>query len=203
MDVPPRAPETGGEVLEKGNLSSEAIPAIRAEHERLVRESAEHGGIPRSAFDRVLETRRRYLASMGTHVRTLGSLIDDLFELSRIRSGGLALSLQQVDARDLVADVMSGSAAVATAGGVALDAAVDPASLRIDAGGMNRVLANLVINAIRHTPSDGAVRVVGRLLAGEVVLSVSDGCGGIAPEQAVVIGEEIVLVVHGLFLRKL
>ncbi|MFN8079145.1 MAG: HAMP domain-containing sensor histidine kinase [Kineosporiaceae bacterium] len=133
--------------------------------------------------DRVVADPDRYHRQIRREVDRLSHLVDDLFELSRIRSGGLALSLQQVDARDLVADVMSGSAAVATAGGVVLDAAVDPASLRIDAGGMNRVLANLVINAIRHTPSDGAVRVVGRLLAGEVVLSVSDGCGGIAPED--------------------
>lgn len=133
--------------------------------------------------DRVVDDPDRYHRQIRREVDRLSHLVDDLFELSRIRSGGLALSLQQVDARDLVADVVSGSAAVATAGGVALDAAVDPASLRIDAGGMNRVLANLVINAIRHTPSDGAVRVVGRLFADEVVLSVSDGCGGIAPED--------------------
>ena len=133
--------------------------------------------------DRVVDDPDRYHRQIRREVDRLSHLVDDLFELSRIRSGGLALSLQQVDARDLVADVVSGSAAVATAGGVVLDAAVDPASLRIDAGGMNRVLANLVINAIRHTPSDGAVRVVGRLFADEVVLSVSDGCGGIAPED--------------------
>jgi signal transduction histidine kinase len=121
----------------------------------------------------------RYHRQIRREVDRLSALVDDLFELSRIRSGGLALSLQDVDLRELVTDVVSGSSAMAQAGGVVLNAAADPASLHVDTGGIGRVLANLVVNAIRHTPTDGAVQVVGRRHGDEVVVSVSDGCGGI------------------------
>jgi signal transduction histidine kinase len=41
------------------------------------------------------------------------------------------------------------------------------------------VLSNLVMNAIRHTPSDGTVEIVGRHVPGAIELSVTDACGGI------------------------
>jgi signal transduction histidine kinase len=52
-----------------------------------------------------------------------------------------------------------------------------------DPAGLSRVVANLVTNAVRHTPADGVVSVTGRLVeGGGVELSVADGCGGI-PED--------------------
>ncbi len=121
----------------------------------------------------------RYHRQMRREVDRLARLVDDLFELSRIRGGGLSLTLEHIDLRDLVADVVSGVTAMAEAGGVALGASADPASLRADAGGLGRVLTNLVVNAIRHTPCDGTVHVAAQQREGEVVLSVSDACGGI------------------------
>ncbi|MBL8931444.1 MAG: HAMP domain-containing histidine kinase [Kineosporiaceae bacterium] len=125
----------------------------------------------------------RYHRQIRREVDRLSALVDDLFELSRIRSGRMALTLRDIDLQDLVADVVSGSVPMARAGGVILDAAADAAPVRVDAGGMARVLTNLVVNAIRHTPSDGAVQVSGRRHGDEVVLSVSDGCGGIPDDD--------------------
>lgn len=121
----------------------------------------------------------RYHRQIRTEVDRLSRLVDDLFELSRIRAGGLSLTLDHVDLRDLVADVVSGSAVMAQAGGVQLGAFADAATLRADAGGLGRVLTNLVVNAIRHTPSDGAVQIAAAREGDEVVLSVTDACGGI------------------------
>jgi signal transduction histidine kinase len=125
----------------------------------------------------------RYHRQMRREVDRLSRLVDDLFELSRIRGGGLSLTLEHVDLRDLVADVVSGSTAMAEAGGVSIGASADAATLRADAGGLGRVLTNLVVNAIRHTPSDGTVHVAAQQRDGEVVLSVSDACGGIPPSD--------------------
>lgn len=125
----------------------------------------------------------RYHRQIRREVDRLSALVDDLFELSRIRSGRMALTLRDIDLQELVADVVSGSVPMARAGGVILDAAADAAPVRVDAGGMARVLTNLVVNAIRHTPSDGAVQVSGRRHGDEVVLSVSDGCGGIPDDD--------------------
>jgi signal transduction histidine kinase len=49
-----------------------------------------------------------------------------------------------------------------------------------DPAGLSRVIANLLVNAIRHTPADGLVEVRGRAVPCGVELVVSDSCGGIA-----------------------
>lgn len=121
----------------------------------------------------------RYHRQIRTEVDRLSGLVDDLFELSRIRSGGLALALEHVDLRDLVADVVSTSTVMAQAGGVALGADAVAATVRADGDRLGRALRNLVVNAIRHTPGDGTVQVQATRDGDEVVLSVSDGCGGI------------------------
>jgi signal transduction histidine kinase len=121
----------------------------------------------------------RYHRQIRREVDRLSRMVDDLFELSRIRAGGLSLTLENVDLRDLVSDVVSGTSAMATVRGVALAAEADPASLRADAAGLGRVLTNLVVNAIRHTPADGTVHVAAVHDGGDIVVSVTDACGGI------------------------
>lgn len=51
--------------------------------------------------------------------------------------------------------------------------------VEVDGKEMTRVLANLLVNAIRHTPPDGEVAVAAERREDTVVLSVTDGCGGI------------------------
>lgn len=53
----------------------------------------------------------------------------------------------------------------------------------VDGKEMARVIANLLVNAIRHTPADGTVAVTAEGRADGVVLSVTDGCGGIPEED--------------------
>jgi signal transduction histidine kinase len=131
--------------------------------------------------DGMAEDPDRYHRQMRREVDRLSHLVDDLFELSRIQAGALVLTMETVDVGHLVADVVSGTRPLADAGGVRLGATVAPISLRADAAGLGRVLGNLVVNAIRHTPADGAVEVVAAESQGDVVLSVSDRCGGLPP----------------------
>jgi signal transduction histidine kinase len=135
--------------------------------------------------DDVADDPARYHRQIRREVDRLSRMVDDLFELSRIQSGALTLSLEQVEVEALVTDVISGAQAVAEARGVRLDARLTPATVDADAAGLGRVLANLVVNAIRHTPSDGTVQVT--VQAGQsgddVVLSVSDRCGGIGEAE--------------------
>ncbi|WP_262402912.1 sensor histidine kinase [Actinomadura sp. CNU-125] len=58
----------------------------------------------------------------------------------------------------------------------------DALPVQVDAGELGRALRNLVVNAIRHTPGDGTVEIVGDVDGGEVRVTVADGCGGI-PED--------------------
>jgi signal transduction histidine kinase len=56
---------------------------------------------------------------------------------------------------------------------------VEAVPVEVDGKEMSRVLANLLVNAIHRTPADGTVAVAARRVADRVVLSVTDGCGGI------------------------
>jgi signal transduction histidine kinase len=135
--------------------------------------------------DGVATDPQRYHRQIRREVDRLAGMVDDLFELSRIQAGALTLSLQAVDLSELVDDVVAGSLPMAEAGGVHLGALAlaAPARVRGDAAELARVLANLVVNAIRHTPSDGSVHISGTADGATCVLSVSDGCGGLAPEE--------------------
>ncbi len=122
----------------------------------------------------------RYYVQMRQAVERLTGMVGDLFELSRIHAGALRLSLQQVWLADLVDDAVAGAHPLAQARRVRLAADIHaPLAVRADAREMSRALTNLVVNAIRHTPGDGTVRVEAGHLDGFAVLTVTDACGGI------------------------
>ena len=104
--------------------------------------------------------RARYHRQIRVESDRLAAMVDDLFELSRIHVGQLALSLTPVMLRDLVSDALATADPIARSRGVRLTgAAGDDALVSVDVGQMGRALRNLVTNAIRHTPSDGTVEV--------------------------------------------
>ena len=107
------------------------------------------------------ETRRRYLATMQTHIRSLSAMIDDLFELSRIEAGDIDWSIRQVELALLVDETVAAMRPEAGVKGVELRARLgaEGLSARADPEKIQRVLFNLIRNAIRHTPADGSVTV--------------------------------------------
>ncbi len=130
-------------------------------------------------------TRHRYLATMRTHVAALGALIDDLFELSRLEAGDLEWSIQRVALRDLVDETAAAMRVEADAKGVAVRIDVPEAlgSAQADPEKLQRVLFNLIQNAIRHTPADGSI-TVRAFPAGEwVEIEVADTGAGIPAER--------------------
>ncbi len=126
----------------------------------------------------------RYRQQIRADVDRMTRMVDDLFELSRIHAGVLELAAEVLPLGDLVSEALAGAEPVARSRGVRLGGTVEPGVLvTADPGGISRVLANLVGNAVRHTPSGGAVRIAGRALGESVELSVTDGCGGIADDD--------------------
>ncbi|MFF7266277.1 sensor histidine kinase [Streptomyces sp. NPDC008159] len=126
----------------------------------------------------------RYLRQIRTEVESLDGMVGDLFELSRIHAGSLTLSFSRMSLYDLVGDALAGADPLAREHGVRLAAArVEPVPVEVDGKEMSRVLANLLVNAIRRTPADGTVAVAAERSPDGVVLSVTDGCGGIAEED--------------------
>ncbi|KAA0940196.1 sensor histidine kinase [Streptomyces apricus] len=133
--------------------------------------------------DGVAADPQRYLRQIRTEVERLNDMVGDLFELSRIHAGTLVLSPSRMSLYDLVGDALAGADPLARSHGVRLVGDhVEPVPVEVDGKEMSRVLGNLLVNAIRRTPADGTVAVAAERRADGVVLSVTDGCGGI-PEH--------------------
>jgi signal transduction histidine kinase len=110
----------------------------------------------------------------------MAELVDDLFELSRINAGALRLSPAAVSLGDVVSDAVASASPIAAARGVSLVAANgDWPTVRGSEHELSRIVANLLRNAIRHTPSDRTVSVAGGRDDGAGWLAVTDSCGGI------------------------
>jgi signal transduction histidine kinase len=127
----------------------------------------------------------RYLPAIGEQVRTLGLLVDDLFELARIDAGVLSLEIEEAPLPRLVESCLRGLEAEAHARNVALEARMDSSIPRVRCAPdkVERVLFNLLTNALRHTPSDGSVAVVIEPLSEEVQVTVEDTGVGMPAES--------------------
>jgi signal transduction histidine kinase len=126
-------------------------------------------------------TRRDYLGRMTTHVRQLSMLIEDLFELSRLEAGDVRWSVELVRLHELLEETVDAMRPQAEAGGVAVHAEVaDGVAARANPEQLQRVLFNLIQNAIRHTPADGSVTVRAHPIGAGVHIEVADTGSGIA-----------------------
>jgi signal transduction histidine kinase len=125
-----------------------------------------------------------YLPALHQQTRTLATLIDDLFELARIDAGDLTLELREAQLPQLVSHCVSGLEAEARARQVHLESQLDDAlpDVRCAPEHVQRVLLNLVTNALRHTPSDGSVFVRARRRTSELEVSVEDTGVGLSKE---------------------
>ena len=122
----------------------------------------------------------RYHGQIRAEVARLTAMVDDLFELSRIQAGTLQLSPDRIVLSDLVSDAVASTEALARAKGVRLaGAGSEPLVIDADPRELSRVLANLLSNAVQHTPAGGSVHAEARQEADRALLAVTDGCGGI------------------------
>ena len=134
--------------------------------------------------DGMVEDPARYHRQIRAEVDRMVRMVDDLFELSRIHAGVLTLNPEPVALRDLVSEAIAGADPVARARSVRLGGSVEEGlEVTADPVGLSRVMTNLVMNAIRHTPADGTVEIRGRAVPDGVELSVSDECGGISEDD--------------------
>jgi signal transduction histidine kinase len=131
------------------------------------------------------QTERRYLSSASRELEHLSRLVDDLFELARIDAGVLDLTLEEASLHDMVSDTISSFQPQAEQKGVRLvgeiSGDVDP--VLANPPRLQRVLHNLVSNALRHTPADGTVTLRAAPEGDVARVEVSDTGGGIAAED--------------------
>jgi signal transduction histidine kinase len=107
------------------------------------------------------ETVQRYIKAMERETISLGRLIDDLFEMARLDAGQVKLRLQPNPISILIQEALDSLDAQASRQRIALRYEVDRAMppVMVDRDRIQRVLYNLIQNAIRHTPADGTVIV--------------------------------------------
>ena len=104
-------------------------------------------------------------------------LIEDLRTVALSEAGTLALHPEPTDPDILIGEVLHAFGPGATAAGVTLTTASpdDLPILDIDPVRIREVLANLVANALRHTPAGGSITVGGTSTATAVILTVRVG----------------------------
>ena len=127
------------------------------------------------------EERRRYAARMAINVAALNGLIDDLFELSRLEAGETSWSTERVHLRMLVDETLDAMRTEAERKGIAItcDVPEDLLPARANPEKLQRVLFNLLTNAIRHTPPGGTVALAAAMRERHVEIEVADTGAGI------------------------
>lgn len=127
----------------------------------------------------------RYLHTAQGQIRSLSLLIDDLFELSQLETGGLRLDLNPDSIGDLISDTLESFSELAARQKVTLTGNVEAGigSVSIDAQKIGRVLTNLVGNALRHTPAGGAVHVQASRAEDGILVEILDSGEGISAQD--------------------
>lgn len=126
----------------------------------------------------------RHARQLGAHVSRLQSLVGDLFELSRIDAGTLALALETVSLTDLASDLVAEHGELARSHDVALALSAGAGvTAALDARQFSRALVNVLINAIEHSPAGGTVMVAIAAEGDDAVISVRDQGPGFDPGE--------------------
>ena len=126
---------------------------------------------------------REYQEIVLKNIRQLQAMIDDLLEVTRLETGKLTVEPEGVSVSDAVTDTLNTLQGTARANGVRLSCDLPPdlPSAYADMTRLRQILIILLDNAIKFTPSGGAVRIQARLLQQDprcLLLEVSDtGCG--------------------------
>ena len=193
-DLSARAPEDGPtEIAELGaafNAMAARLEELFDARRELVAWASHDLRTPLAAIRAMIEaiedgiaTPDQYTQALGEQARTLSTLVDDLFELARIDAGALTLELTDVSLAGLIASCVRGLEAEAGRRKIRLEAHVNGAPpVRCAPDKIERVLLNLLTNALRHTPSDGSVAVLVEPVDGHVRISVEDSGAGLAPD---------------------
>ena len=131
------------------------------------------------------ETVKRYLRATQSEVENLSQLINDLFELSQIDAGVLELHMERSSLQDIISDTMESMSAQAAGRKLTLKGTVkkEMSPVIMDAQRVQRILYNLVQNAIRHTPADGTIHIRASDIGVEVRVDIEDTGEGIAEQE--------------------
>ena len=126
------------------------------------------------------DQRREYLEIARKHTKRLGELIGDLFELSKLDSANIQPTVEAFSLAELLHDIVYEYELDAQKRDVklAIEAPDDPAIVFADIALVQRVLENLIRNALKFTPAGGNINIRLDKKPGAVAVAIEDtGCG--------------------------
>ncbi len=132
-------------------------------------------------FGPLAELQRSYLATMRTNGLRLGKLINNLLDLAKIEGGQLRIARRRVRVGDLIEELVAGARPLAERKGVAVQTRglSELPALCVDPEALEKIVVNLVGNALKFTDAGGRIEVAAAPLPdGGARLTVADtGCG--------------------------
>lgn len=129
-----------------------------------------------------LEGLRDAFASVDVQTKRITTLIDELLDLTSLRSGKRPLAKQLIDLNEISANVIE-EQRQASGRVIELDLPPVPVTLQADAGRIGQVITNLVNNALKYSPEESIVKVRVARRDNTACLAVQDFGQGISPEQ--------------------
>ncbi|HLH73585.1 MAG TPA: ATP-binding protein [Chloroflexota bacterium] len=192
-----RIPVTGedevGQLAHAFNQMAESLQRTELARRQLVADVAHElrtpltviGGTVQAMRDGILAVDDQNLAAIDEEVVALTRLVSDLRDLSLGDVGQLPLQRGPVDLKRLIETVAASFATQASARGLSLSVE-GTASLPIlngDEARLRQCIANLLTNALRHTPAGGQITIRARAQTDLVEIQVVDTGEGIAPEH--------------------
>lgn len=128
---------------------------------------------------------RASLTRIWRNAARLGHLVDDILDYQQLEAGKIQLCVQPVDVRESVESIVLDAGPAAEAAGIALhlDIAPDVGTVALDRRMFEKILLNLLGNALKFTPRGGAVTVALARSPRGITLAVSDTGPGIAPAE--------------------
>lgn len=128
--------------------------------------------------------RRDFIARIAANAGSLNAVVQDLLDFSLLDKGTLAMTIEEVDLGALVGSVVDRLSPLFSDHTIALSAAPAP-TIAADVNGLERIVTNLLANAVKFSPADTTVTVIVGMardgFGAQVV--VSDEGPGIAPEE--------------------
>lgn len=139
------------------------------------------GGLRSSGGELSADDRAELLETAGESLTTLSRLVTDLLDVSRVQAGVLGVSLRPVDVAEVVGAALDELGLGPDRIELDLDPSLPPASA--DAVLLQRVIVNVLANAVRHSPAGARVRVAVTARGDDVEIAVIDHGPGIAPDR--------------------
>jgi two-component system sensor histidine kinase KdpD len=125
------------------------------------------------------ETRSDLMAAAGQEAERLNRFLDNIISITRVEAGALELKHDQVDVEDLVGTAVHRLHAIRPERRIKIALAPDLPTLKLDVVLMEQVLFNLLDNAVKYTPPDSLITVLGEWDRQKVTLKVMDEGPGI------------------------